>query len=199
MADHCAVKYLPHRGITLLPSEIIPWTFPGSGNMADVEQTCNTQMSLGRRLACCTGHTINELLKQVFFSFMLIFLVKVIELPGVQVGLIFLIGQVVDGFLNLLVGYCSDNVFLPGLGHCLGRRKAWHMVGTIAIAVFTPLMFTRCLICSEDSSLSLKVVYYTTTNCLIAAAYALIDIGHLAIISDLSKTQDECIALNSLR
>ena len=155
--------------------------------------------SLPRKLCCSSGHIINELLRQMAFSFNLIFLIKVAGLSGKEAGLIFLLGQIVGSVTGPLVGYCSDNVVLPLLGRCLGRRKAWHFIGTISMAILFALKFTPCLICHDNSPQRIKVAYYAIMSCMVDVAFPAIDISHLSIISVVAKNQEECVGLNVLR
>ena len=163
------------------------------------KQRDKKKTSLPRKLCCGTGHIINELFRQMAFSFNLIFLIKVAGLSGKEAGLIFLLCQIVDSLVGPLVGYCSDKVALPLLGRCLGRRKAWHFIGTISMAILFPLMFTPCFICHDNSPQRVKVAYYAIINCMIDVAFPAIDISHLSIISVVAKNQEECVGLNVLR
>ena len=156
-------------------------------------------MSLLQKLCCGTGHIMNDLWRQIAFSFILIYLIKVAGLSGKEAGLSLVLSQIVDSFVGPLVGYCSDKVALPLLGRCIGRRKAWHLIGIILMAIFFPLAFTRCFICGETSPHWVKVAYYSVLLCIINVAFPAIDIGHLSIISVVAKNQEECVVLNVLR
>ena len=157
------------------------------------------KMSLPRRLCCGTGHVMNELVRQMAFSFILIFLIKVAGLSGKDAGLIVLLCQIVDSLAGPLVGYCSDKVDLPLLSHCLGRRKAWHLIATISMAILFPLMFTPCFICQDTSPQWVKVAYYAIIQCCTDVAFPAIDIGHLSIISVVAVNEEESVGLNALR
>ena len=161
--------------------------------------SADNKTPLVQKLCCGTGHIMNDLWRQIASSFILIFLIKVAGLSGKEGGLILLIGQIVDSLTGPLVGYCSDNVALPLLARCLGRRKAWHFIGTILMAILFPLMFTRCFICGETSPQWLKFVYYAIILAFLDVAFAAVDVGHLSIISVVAKNQEECIVLNILR
>ena len=155
--------------------------------------------SVLQRLCCGTGHVLNDLFRQMGASFQLIFLMKVAGLSGSQTGLIMLLGQATAGVVGPLVGYCSDRLTLPLISRPLGKRKAWHLLGVILMAVFFPLEFTRCFLCQESSPQWVKVAYYATITMCICAAFPLIDIGHLSIISVIAKNQEEAVWLNVLR
>ena len=162
-------------------------------------ETANKKTPLIQKLCCGTGHIMNDVWRQMFFSFSLIFLIKVAGLSGKEGGFILLLCQIVDSLTGPLVGYCSDNVALPLLARCLGRRKAWHLIGTILMAILFPVMYTRCFICGETSPQWVKFGYYAIILAFMNVAFSAIDIGHLSIISVVAKNQEECIALNVLR
>ena len=151
------------------------------------------------KLYCSTGHIMIDVVRQISLSFILIFIIKVAELSGKDAGFILLLGQIVDSLVAPLVGYCNDKVAIPLLARCLGRRKAWHLTGTILMATVFPLMFTRCIICHYASTRWVKVSYYAVIFGFLNVAAAAIDIGHLSIISVVAKNQEECVAIHVFR
>ena len=96
-------------------------------------ETAGKTTSLLLKLYCGTGHIMNDVFRQIALSFVLIFMIKVAGLSGKEAGFILLLSQIVHGLVGPLMGYCSDKVVLPLIGRCLGRRKAWHLIGTILI------------------------------------------------------------------
>ena len=162
-------------------------------------ETAGKTTSLLLKLYCGTGHIMNDVFRQIALSFVLIFMIKVAGLSGKEAGFILLLSQIVHGLVGPLMGYCSDKVVLPLIGRCLGRRKAWHLIGTIFMAILIPLMFTRCFICHYTSARWWRVAYYAVIFVFLNVAYPTIDIGHLSIISVVAKNQEECVSIHTLR
>ena len=152
-----------------------------------------------QKLCCGTGHVLNDVHRQMSSSFRLVFFMKVAGLSGRQAGLVILLGEIFDGVVGPLVGYCSDRVTLPLISRTLGKRKTWHLLGVISLSFMSPMLFTPCFACVESSSQWVNVVYYATIVCCINIAYPAIDIGHLSIISVVAKSHEEAVDLNVLR
>ena len=76
---------------------------------------------------------------------------QVLQFDNTYAGVILFAGQIADGISTVFVGYFSDagdNFFLC---HHFGRRKAWHIFGTICLLLTFPFIFLKCVGC-EDSS-----------------------------------------------
>lgn len=68
-----------------------------------------------------------------------LFLEQVIGINKVNTGLIFSIGQAADGIVTPLVSIGLDNHGLCGSRY--GRKKSWHLLGTLIIAISFPFIF----------------------------------------------------------
>ena len=152
-----------------------------------------------QKLCCGTGHVLNDVYRQTCASFRLVFFIKVAGLSGSQAGLVILLGQIFDGFVGPLVGYCSDRVTLPLISRTLGKRKTWHLLGVIFMSFTFPLLFTPCFACKESSPQWVNVLYYAIIVCCTNIAFPAINIGHLSIISVVAKSHEEAIDFNVLR
>jgi Na+/melibiose symporter-like transporter len=85
-------------------------------------------LSLSCKLSYGVGHVLNDLCASMWFTYLLIFLQKVLLLSSSSAGGILLIGQIADGLSTPVVGYFSDRS--GALWLCkYGRRKTWHLVG----------------------------------------------------------------------
>lgn len=69
----------------------------------------------------------------MWFTYLMIFLEKVLRMHSFRAGLLMLIGQVTDAISTPLVGLLSDASHLPGFMQRFGRRKAWHIIGTLRV------------------------------------------------------------------
>ena len=164
------------------------------------EHQVEKKTPLRQKFCCGTGHVLNDLFLQMAISFLLVYYIKVAGLPGGQAGWIMLVALVANAFAAALAGYCSDRIAIPLISRALGKRKAWHLIGVISMAIFFPLLFNRCLICHDTSPQWVKLAYYMTIATLInSTAFPNLDVGHLSIISVVAKNQEESVELNMLR
>lgn len=92
-------------------------------------------MRTRERLSCAVGHVFIDLYTQLLFPFQILFFMKVLELSASQAGLVVLIGELSDAAMSLISGYLGDNVNVPFLSSKNGRRKSWHVVATILMAI----------------------------------------------------------------
>ena len=84
-------------------------------------------MPFNRRLLFGVGHVLNDLCSSMWFSYLLIYLTKVIRFSNRQAGMLIMIGQVSDGLATPFIGYESDRT---KKGYCsYGKRKSWHLLG----------------------------------------------------------------------
>ena len=142
----------------------------------------------------------NDLFIQMAISFHLVYFIKVAELNGNQAGMILMIILLGAAVFSPIAGHCSDAVKLPGLSHVLGRRKAWHLLGVVIMAVFWPLVYTPCLIFCSDGSSWARFAYHLILLLIInSVAVPIMYVNHLAVIAVVAKNKVESVELNVLR
>ena len=86
------------------------------------------------------GHVLNDLCAAMWFSYLLVYFHQILMLDADTAGYLLLIGQLTDGFATPFVGIESDRVGL--LGKIYGRRKSWHLFGTICVILSFIFIFT---------------------------------------------------------
>lgn len=156
-------------------------------------------MRAKERISCAVGNVFNDLYTQLLFSFKIVFFMKVLELSASQAGLIVLIEQVSDALMSPVTGYLGDNVNIPLLSNKIGRRKSWHLVATILMAISIPLLFNECFLCDGRNQSWLSLVYFGFFSALIGACFNMVEINHLAFITTVAETVEECTALTAMR
>lgn len=156
-------------------------------------------ITLGQKLSYGFGHVYNDLCASMWFTYLMIFLEKVIQLKAAQAGFLMLIGQVVDAVSTPLVGIASDSSALPKFFTRVGRRVSWHMIGTILVTISFPFIFNKCLICDAESNEWLRVVWFIPFISLFQFGWASVQISHLALIPDLTHVDSSRRTMNSLR
>ena len=151
------------------------------------------QLPLWRRWSYGVGHVLNDLCASMWFSYLLVFYHFVIKFPNATAGLLLLIGQTVDALCTPVIGYFCDKT------QCFyGRRKIWHLVGTICVAASFSFIFHVCITC-EDVSVPYLILYYACFIAVFQFGWASTQISHLALIPDLTSNKDEQVGLNSIR
>ena len=107
-----------------------------------------TQLTFTKRFSYGVGHVLNDLTASMWFSYLLIYLHRVVgftnSLAGylMLVGILkifiyvtfiiqfltkFLLGQVADAIATIFVGFESDRSINGFFNY--GRRKSWHLIG----------------------------------------------------------------------
>jgi len=150
-------------------------------------------LSLKQKFAFGCGHVLNDLIGSAWFSYLIVFLTKVAGLSNPDAGYVVLTGQVIEALSNPFVGQLCDKTVSS-----YGRRKLWHLIGTLVVSVTIPMIFMRCIGCDDNSS-SYKLGYYIPLAVFFCIGWGSTQIGHLALIPEICKTSSEAIELSALR
>ena len=165
-----------------------------------MENHQKSKLNIKQRFSYGVGNVLNEILLYMYLSFSIIFLMQVIGLSASQAGLAMLIGQITDAFTSPITGFLGDRVQIPFISKKLGRRKSWHLVGTVMMAGGLPLLFNRCLVCNDYQGVSwLQPFYYYCIMVIINAACNILEINHLSITFTAAGTVQEGAALTAIR
>lgn len=157
-------------------------------------------LNIKQRLSCGVGHVFNDLFRHLYMSFEIVFLMQVVELPAFQAGMILLITQIVEAFFSLLIGYLCDRVDIPLISKRMGRRKSWHLVGTLLMALTLPFLYNKCLLCSNHKTVGwAQFAYYVSISVAGNVSFSVVEINHLSVISAVARTLQEGMAVNAIR
>jgi Na+/melibiose symporter-like transporter len=153
------------------------------------------RLSLRQKFSYGVGHVLNDLSASMWFSYLLIYLHRVVGIQSNLAGYMMLIGQVADGFSTVFVGVESDrtNGFFN-----YGQRKSWHLVGVIAVLMSFPFMFNLCIGCENTVQWAL-FVYYVPFIVIFQFGWASTQISHLSLIPSLTSIGTERVSLNAIR
>ncbi|GBN44915.1 Major facilitator superfamily domain-containing protein 12 [Araneus ventricosus] len=150
----------------------------------------------GRRIAYSFGHILNDLCASMWFSYLLMFQHNILLLSNQVAGNLMLLGQIADAISTPFVGYESDRP--NDMWLCkYGRRKAWHLVGTICVALSFPFLFSECF-GGPHSSEYARFIYYGAFIVIFQFGWAAVQVSHLSLIPDLTPLSCERVELNSL-
>lgn len=150
------------------------------------------------KLSYGVGHVFNDLCASMWFTYFLIFYEKVLEFDPTTAGLVLLIGQVADGVSTPFIGIFSDmENKIPACAR-YGRRKLWHLIGTILVFFSFTFIYNSCLGC-EGASTWAQFAYYCVFIITFQFGWASVQISHLALIPDLTTKKHQRTELNSIR
>ncbi|KAI6187703.1 hypothetical protein M3Y98_00273300 [Aphelenchoides besseyi] len=158
-----------------------------------------TDLSRFQVFAYSFGHFYNDLCSSIWFTYLMIYLEKVILLRSSRAGLLMLIGQATDALCTPLVGLLSDAGVLPEFLLKIGKRKAWHLMGTIAVSLSFPFIFSGCLTCKSGQSEWWHILWFAIFIIIFQTGWASVQISHLAMIPELSSSSSTRISMNSYR
>ena len=152
-----------------------------------------------QRFSCGVGHVINDTMRHLLYSFQLVFFMEVLGISAANSGWLLLQKQLVHAAMTPVCAVLVDRIEIPFLSRKLGRRKSWHLFATVLTAIFLPLFFSPCFLCSGDGGQWQIVVYFSILSTFLAVSGNLLDIGHLSLIPVIAKDQNEAVELNALR
>lgn len=153
-------------------------------------------LSFGQRFSFGVGHVLNDLCASMWFSYLLLFFHKVLNFSNANAGYLLLVGQIADGIATPLVGYESDQ---RGDLFKYGKRKTWHLLGTLSVILSFPPLFMRCIGCSVNTPEYAQFIYYVPFVVVFQCGWATTQINHLALIPELALDRAEKVNLNAIR
>ncbi|PFX28373.1 Major facilitator superfamily domain-containing protein 12 [Stylophora pistillata] len=155
---------------------------------------------LSQKFSCGVGHVINDVTRRMLQTFRMIFLMRVVGISATYAGLIALYTLFTGAVIFAPVaGFLCDKVKIPVLSRKHGKKKSWHLFGTIATAIGLPLFFSKCLVCGNGTSEWVVLLYYFLIATVLSFSMNFIDISHLSIIPVLAKDQSKATELTALR
>ncbi|XP_061099838.1 major facilitator superfamily domain-containing protein 12-like isoform X2 [Conger conger] len=153
-------------------------------------------LPLPRLLSYAVGHFLNDLCASMWFTYLLIYYHSVLGFQNVYAGVLLLAGQIADGICTPLIGYESDQT--SGCG-TYGKRKTWHLVGTVSVLISFPFIFSPCLGCDEYTPQWVGITYFIPFIVIFQFGWAATQISHLSLIPELVSCQHAKVELTAYR
>ncbi|XP_068711315.1 uncharacterized protein [Montipora foliosa] len=163
------------------------------------ESQAESRTPFFQRFACGLGHAINDITRQLLFSFRLVFFMNVLGLSATDSAWLILEKQLVHTVMSPVCAILLDRIRVPFLSRKLGKRKSWHLCATILEAVFVPLFFTPCYLFQCENGQQWLLIYFGILNLILGVAGSLLDISHLSLIPFIAKDQMEAVELSAWR
>ena len=166
----------------------------------EVSHLINTVVSkpyhlpLYRKIAYGVGHVFNDMCASMWFTYLLVFFHFVVRVNNAYAGLLLLIGQIADAAATPIIGYLCDKTRTR-----YGRRKTWHLFGTILVAISLFFFWHTCLPCKSSTPLGLVIFYFAIPICIFQFGWASVQISHLSLIPELTEDESERVGLNAIR
>ncbi|KAL0271697.1 UNVERIFIED_CONTAM: hypothetical protein PYX00_008709 [Menopon gallinae] len=149
------------------------------------------------RLSYGIGHVFNDICASMWFTYLLVYFHLVLGFDTVSSGAILFIGQIADALSTPFIGYQSDKD--DGFWLCkYGKRKTWHLLGTLCVLLSFPFIFTPCIGCG-NAHVQAQMVYYGAFVVIFQFGWAAVQISHLALIPELTSCEHERTQLTAVR
>ncbi|CAJ0574923.1 unnamed protein product, partial [Mesorhabditis spiculigera] len=162
-------------------------------------QFAERDVDFWHKLSYSIGHFYNDLCASMWFTYLMIYMEKVVMLRSSLAGMLMLIGQVTDAICTPIVGLGSDHACLPAWIRKIGRRMSWHVIGAICVTFSFPFIYNHCFVCSSVTSEWMTVIWYIPFIMVFQFGWASVQISHLAMIPDLSTRDESRSTMNSMR
>ncbi|CAB1324296.1 unnamed protein product, partial [Coregonus sp. 'balchen'] len=162
--------------------------------MSDQLLSNERYLPLSRRLCYASGHFLNDLCASLWFTYLLVYYHSVLGFKSTYAGVLLLIGQIADGVSTPVVGIESDRT--AGCG-AYGKRKTWHLVGTISVLISFPFIFNPCLGCGDNTPQWVGLTYFTPFIIIFQFGWAATQISHLSLIPELVSSEHAKVELTA--
>uniref|UniRef100_A0AAY4D741 Major facilitator superfamily domain containing 12 n=1 Tax=Denticeps clupeoides TaxID=299321 RepID=A0AAY4D741_9TELE len=148
------------------------------------------------RFTYAVGHFLNDLCASMWFTYLLVFYHYVLGFQNTYAGLLLLIGQVADGVSTPLVGFESDRTAgCPSYG----KRKTWHLAGTLCVLLSFAFIFNQCLGCGPTTPQWASATYFIPFIIIFQFGWASTQISHLSLIPELVSSEHDKVELTAYR
>lgn len=138
------------------------------------------------------GHFMNDLCASCWFFFLSYYLKDIIKIGEFNAGYVMLAGQLADALATPTVGILSDKTNTK-----IGKRTPWFLGGTALVLVTFSLIFIRLI--PEDSSDTVKLIYYCTSAGLFNFGWAAVQVAHMALLPQISLNKKNKDKMNEIR
>lgn len=164
--------------------------------MAEAARAERPSLSLFSRLGYSVGHFLNDLCASMWFTYLLVYYHSVLGFNNSYAGILLMVGQIADGICTPLIGYESDHS--PGCCR-YGKRKSWHLVGTICVLLSFPFIFNPALGAGPNAPHWVGLVYFIPFIVIFQFGWAATQISHLSLIPELVTNDHEKVELTAYR
>lgn len=149
-------------------------------------ESARSTLSIFAKVGYASGHFFNDLSATVWFSYMLLFIKEVLNMPN-EAGFYMMLGQITDAISSAIVGYMTDRY---------STKRNWHITGTVIVLLSFPALF---MLQRDVLPYWANLFYFSLFVSVFQCGWAVVQISHLAILPELSTTSKDRSELNSVR
>ncbi|KAH0946254.1 hypothetical protein HN011_005705 [Eciton burchellii] len=170
---------------------------PGTSRSMDDYTEIIQKLPIYTKLAYGTGHVLNDICASMWFTYLLVFFHLVLGFDPTLAGVVLFIGQIADAVATPFIGLQSDRN--DDFWLCrYGKRKTWHLLGTIGVLLGFPFIFSQCIHC-ENAHQWAQLFYYAAFVTIFQFGWAAVQISHLALVPELTPIEHERTELIAIR
>lgn len=151
--------------------------------------------STRNRIACQTGHILNNLTSSMWYSYALLYFQEVAGLFPTTAGIMFFISQILTVVTLLVVRLGRDKRIWNSFSS-YGIQKARHVVGSAIVLFAWPFTATPCLFCGDGSSSLELGMYYLIPVVLLSVGWPLTDVSYSKLMKEM-RTESGKVPENS--
>ena len=151
--------------------------------------------STRNRIACQTGHILNNLTSSMWYSYALLYFQEVAGLFPTAAGIMFFISQILTVGTLLVIRLGRDKRIWNSFSS-YGIQKARHVVGSAIVLFAWPFTATPCLFCGDGSSSLELGMYYLMPVVLLSVGWPLTDVSYSKLMKEM-RTESGKVPENS--
>ncbi|XP_040170227.1 major facilitator superfamily domain-containing protein 12-like [Anopheles arabiensis] len=175
------------------PHSVDPGTSPTFPNTTvDMERAQlekRSTLKMCEKIGYGLGHVYNDLCAGIWFSYTLLFMQGALGMPAAEAGAMVMLGQVGDAIATPIVGLLTDRY---------GTKRQWHIAGTFIVFLTFPMIFSLCPWCSVAPHWW-EILYFVIVILAFQFGWPIVQVTHLAMIPELSRTQKDRSDLTAIR
>jgi len=162
----------------------------GDDNITDDTNLDADSPSIRNRIACKTGHILNNLTLSVWYSYALLYFQNVAGLSSLSVGIMFFVSHILMAVTSVVIRLGRDERIWKSLS-VYGIQKARHVVGSSGILFAWPFAFTPCLFCEAGTSNIALAMYYLMPVVLLSICWPLAELSYASLMKKIQAEVDK--------
>uniref|UniRef100_A0A182R8M0 Major facilitator superfamily (MFS) profile domain-containing protein n=1 Tax=Anopheles funestus TaxID=62324 RepID=A0A182R8M0_ANOFN len=167
-----------------------PIAFPNTTvDMERAQLDKRSTLKMCEKIGYGLGHVYNDLCAGIWFSYTLLFMQGALGMPAAEAGAMVMLGQVGDAIATPIVGLLTDRY---------GTKRQWHIAGTFIVFLTFPMIFSLCPWCSVAPHWW-EILYFVIVILAFQFGWPIVQVTHLAMIPELSRTQKDRSDLTAIR
>uniref|UniRef100_A0A182PVD0 Major facilitator superfamily (MFS) profile domain-containing protein n=1 Tax=Anopheles epiroticus TaxID=199890 RepID=A0A182PVD0_9DIPT len=158
-------------------------------DMERVQLEKRSTLTMCEKIGYGLGHVYNDLCAGIWFSYTLLFMQGALGMPAAEAGAMVMLGQVGDAIATPIVGLLTDRY---------GTKRQWHIAGTFIVFLTFPMIFSLCPWCTVAPHWW-EILYFVIVILAFQFGWPIVQVTHLAMIPELSRTQKDRSDLTAIR